>query len=112
MMMRLSPSFDESNYGYKKFGDFLASCEDIIAIKAGDSDHLISLRAEGQQDLIPSNKNQFRYPYEQILKKQGIRLPNPKILRHGIFSTFMIFNRLEVIEGKVKSLLIQFIATI
>jgi uncharacterized LabA/DUF88 family protein len=98
MMMRLSPSFDESNYGYKKFGDFLASCEDIIAIKAGDSDHLISLRAEGQQDLIPSNKNQFRYPYEQILKKQGIRLPNPKILRHGIFSTFMIFNRLEVIR--------------
>lgn len=98
MMMRLSPSFDESNYGYKKFGDFLTSCEDIIDIKSGDSDHLINLKVEGQKGLISSNKNQFEYPYEQILKKQGIRLPSPEILRRGVFTTFDIFNKFEIIK--------------
>jgi hypothetical protein len=99
MMMRLSPSFDESNYGYKKFGDFLASCEDIINIKAGDSDHLINLKVEGQKGLlISSDKNQFKHPYEQILKKQGIRLPSPKVLRQGVFATFEIFNEYEIIK--------------
>lgn len=94
MMMRLDPAFDEANYGYKKFGDFLSACQDIIEIHPDGKDQLISLK-DSKSSHIEFFAQSERHQYEQILKAQGIRLPDPGLLRIGIFETFKLFSEIE-----------------
>jgi len=94
MMMRLDPAFDEANYGYKKFGDFLSACQDVIEIHPDGKDQLISLK-DSKPISIEFSAQSERHQYEQILKRQGIRLPDSGLLRIGILETFKLFSELE-----------------
>jgi uncharacterized LabA/DUF88 family protein len=91
IMLRLDPSFDESNYNCSNFTDFLNRCSDIIQVKESDKDILVMLRENlpGAED--PGIKSTHRY--ERTLKKQQIRLVKPKILRQGIKETFYLFQQ-------------------
>lgn len=94
MMMRLDPAFDEANYGYKKFGDFLSACQDVIEIHPDGKEQLICLKDSRSSPIKPFTQSE-RHQYEHILKRQGIRLPDSDLLRIGILETFKLFSELE-----------------
>ncbi len=90
LMMRLDPSFDESNYGFKSFGEFLDNFRDTITISQGEYDHMVSLvSADGQANPLPEVAPQ--HPYQRILKRQQIRLVDPKMLKAAVRQTWEIF---------------------
>ncbi|MCG8472002.1 MAG: NYN domain-containing protein [Desulfobacterales bacterium] len=90
MMMRLDPSFDESNYGFQTFSDFLDHFSEIISIVKGEFDHLVYLNEESSaSNVIPTKK--LLCPYERVLKKQQIRLLEPRIMNIGIQETWNLF---------------------
>ena len=69
MMMRLDPSFDESNYGFSTFNDFLDNCNDTIEITQGEFDHLVTLKGDDHsfhQEIVATNVNDPIYLYERI----------------------------------------------
>lgn len=91
MMLRLDPSFDETNYGFSSFGSMLEACQDAVEIdRRGKYDHLVSLKD------IPTTPEELLsdssiHPYEKILKKQQIRLPSAENLRLATFAAHQIF---------------------
>jgi hypothetical protein len=102
MIMRLDPSFDETNYGFKSFSDLLDNCSDIIEIKKGESDHIIILKQKNINNSQPSSSSTQLIDinqYERILKKQQIRLPSANLLKIGANKTFEIFSRHKTIES-------------
>lgn len=46
-MTRMDPDFDEANYGFSSFVEFLDQCRDLVCISQGENDHLISISREG-----------------------------------------------------------------
>jgi hypothetical protein len=98
MMMRLDPSFDESNFGFKSFGEFLDDCRDTVRITQGEFDHMVSLAVDsltaGEGPLAPAV-----HPYEKILKKQQVRLVEAGLMNAGILETWNLFSEV----GHVKS---------
>lgn len=44
MLRRLDPTFDESNYGYRSFTDFIKAHSDMLKIQDGENDQTISLK--------------------------------------------------------------------
>lgn len=95
LMQRFDPSFDESNYGFKSFSEFLSACSDVVDIVQGKHDHVIALKGVNQVaigDAITGNANQ----YEEVLKKQGIRLVDPKLLDLSLEETFNILHGQEI----------------
>lgn len=90
MLMRLDPSFDESNYGFSNFTSFLESCQDVVAIHVGEHDHTLSLQ-NGQNGDAPMPEPRVLHPYEVILQKQHVQLPDPAMLTAGIKETFALF---------------------
>ncbi len=44
MMRRLDPKFDEGNFGFRSFTEFIKSNKDILVIKDGENDQTISLK--------------------------------------------------------------------
>lgn len=44
MMRRLDPKFDEGNYGFRSFTEFIKSFSDMLDIKDGDNDQTVSLK--------------------------------------------------------------------
>ena len=100
MMMRLDPSFDESNYNYPSFTDFLDDCLDEINIVKGEKDHLISLKKTAGKPNLPERLDTAKlHPYDNILKQQNLRLPKTEILKLGIDETFNLFQE----EGSLAS---------
>ena len=52
-MLALDPSFDERNYGYRSFGEFLGAMSDTVSVSKGDTDLRVTLRdrsEDGQPD--------------------------------------------------------------
>lgn len=43
LMIRIDPSFDEGNYGYSSFNAFLKDCDDLVSVRPGKHDHMVSL---------------------------------------------------------------------
>lgn len=100
MMMRLDPSFDESNYNYASFTDFLEDCLDAINIVKGKKDHLISLKKNVAKPNAGGGMGSERlHPYDNILKQQNLRLPKIETLMLGINETCNIFQE----EGTLSS---------
>jgi len=44
MMRRLDPKFDEGNFGYRSFTEFIKSHKDMLIFKDGENDQKISLK--------------------------------------------------------------------
>lgn len=44
MLRRLDPTFDEGNYGFRSFTEFIKAHADILVIKDGENDQTISLK--------------------------------------------------------------------
>jgi uncharacterized protein (TIGR00288 family) len=81
MMLRIDPSFDESNYGFSSFTEFLGHFAHLH-IMQGKNDHHVSLEPNAQ---ISQPK---LHNYAQILKTQSLRLPQqieslPRALPHS-----------------------------
>jgi len=89
IMLRLDPSFDETNYGVSNFTDFLYKCDDIINIKDSEKDKIISLK--NSSVVVDNTSSLLSHPYDKILKKQQIRLVEHEVLVDGLTETFKIF---------------------
>jgi hypothetical protein len=44
MMLRLDSTFDERNFGFATFSDFITSCSDIVEVRKGEYDRMINLK--------------------------------------------------------------------
>ena len=97
IMKRLDPSFDESNYGYGKFSDFLDHCKDVVKIDRKGNQPMVSLNNSNHLKHKHTYSHKAAHDYKSILKNQQIHLPNPDILLAGIKQTFNLFQKL----GKV-----------
>jgi hypothetical protein len=97
MMVRLDPSFDETNYGSSSFREFLDRCADVVNIFQGIHDHHVSLRNSKVGPILSTFEP--LHPYASILKKQQIRLVDPLLLQACVRHTFDIFHE----EGYVES---------
>ena len=100
MMMRLDPSFDESNYGFKSFGEFLDDCHDTVKIIQGEYDHMVSI-VEDKKTSCKIPINHSTHPYEKILKKQQVRLVDAKLMNAGAIETWNIFSELGHVNSYV-----------
>lgn len=97
MIMRLDPSFDESNYGYKTFNEFLDDCSDIIEFQKGEFDHLASIKStKCSVDNGSSGYQIISNPYERLLRKQQVRMLDGKLLKYGIYKSYELFEKYKI----------------
>ncbi len=97
MMIRLDPSFDESNYNFKTFALFLDNFKNIIIIKPEKYDHHIFLKSNKNLSLKADNQKTEKGVllidyYRSIVKTQKINLLEPKKLRKFLIKSFDILN--------------------
>ena len=98
IMLRLDPSFDETNHGVSNFTDFLYKCNDIVKLDKTEKDLIVSF----SEDNIAIDDESIYEPthlYERILKRLQIRLVKPYILTTGLKETFKIFSKDEKIKS-------------
>lgn len=93
MMMKLDPSFDEGNFGFVSFSEFLKKCADTVKIEQGKHDYHISLKATTTTPVLSGEIEPPAHPYERILKKQQIVVPDPKQFRKTIEFVFNVFQK-------------------
>lgn len=91
MMTRLDSSFDEANYGYTTFSDFLDYCRDVVTISHGQYDHLVTLKESAIGPGAQESAGQARGAYVDLLRRQQIRLVSAAILETGAVETYAIF---------------------
>lgn len=91
MMMKLEPSFDEGNFGFRSFSEFLKECADTIRVEQGKHDVHISLKSGSTKPPVTNVAESPLHPYERILKKQQIVLPDPKHFRATVELVFNAF---------------------
>jgi uncharacterized LabA/DUF88 family protein len=89
MMMRLDPTFDESNYGFSSFNKLLQKCHDVVKVQPGEFDHHVFLvEAKKERAAAPA---QAARPYEALLKKQQVRLPQSVGLSEAMDAAWRVF---------------------
>jgi uncharacterized LabA/DUF88 family protein len=95
MMMRLDPSFDESNYGVSSFNKFLQKCSDMVRVQPGEFDHHVFLveagRDKERKAAAAAAAASPGRPYESVLKKQQVRLPHSVSLREATDAAWNVF---------------------
>jgi hypothetical protein len=79
MLTRLDSSFDEANFGYKTFTDFLNACLDVITIKRGKHDLLVELKTSAAS-ACQLKKEPLPGPYHSILWHHKFDLVPPDIM--------------------------------
>lgn len=87
MMVRLEPSFDEGNYGYQSFGDFLRACEGVVHVHRGKNDIEVELAsvatksAKGEAgESVPEKKLRGKAEdYFKLLHRAGIKPVTPEL---------------------------------
>lgn len=87
LLIRVDSTFDEGNYGFKTFSDFLTACDDILSFEKGEHDLIISLKdaqTEEDESMVDG--------YELILHRQGIRLVPHNVLLEALKCTVEIFS--------------------
>jgi hypothetical protein len=99
MMTRFDSSFDEANFGYKTFTDFLNACQDVITISHGKHDHLVELKVSSESS-CNTKKAPIPGQYFSILKRQKIEVVHPSVMESGASDTLSIFSDND---GKVHS---------
>ena len=94
MLVRLDPTFDEGNYGFKTFSKLMEACGDIIRMEKGEFDIMVSLRNGAEPiQAVPVTR------YEKILSDQKIRLVTPELLREAIVCTVEMFQKHGYVEN-------------
>jgi uncharacterized protein (TIGR00288 family) len=91
-MVRLEPSFDEKNYGYKQFIKFLEDCKDVVKLSKEDFNVWVSLLTPAEEEAI-SSEFPLYVQYRAYLNKRGIR-PVKSDLRLTIMKDFF-----ELVNG-------------
>ncbi len=94
LLIRIDSTFDEGNYGFQTFSDFLNSCDDILDFEKGEHDLIISLKDSSLND----SENKIDR-YEMILQKQGIRIVPHHILTEALKCTVDTFRDGNSIES-------------
>jgi len=82
MMIRLDPSFDEVNYGFSSFADFLRACDDIVEVHRGENDNEVSLASQKPpSEPVEKDKepHQAVQDYFELLKRPGIKPIQPEL---------------------------------
>lgn len=95
LMQRFDPSFDESNYGFRSFADFLSACGDVVKIEQGEHDHQVTLIG-AHTDHASNGRPAASNEYEMILKKQQIRLLQPKVMSVALEEAFRLLDGHEI----------------
>ena len=72
MIRRLDPKFDESNYGYRTFTEFIMDHKDILDIRDGENDQTIRLRSKQKmtkaRPVSPAKKPIKKIPIKKTTK--------------------------------------------
>ena len=90
IMTRFDSSFDEANFGFRTFTEFLNACQDVITISHGKHDHLVGLKASSGPPRPPKN-TQPPGLYLNILRRQKAEVVDPSIMEIGASETLAIF---------------------
>lgn len=90
MMTRLDSSFDEANFGFKNFAEFLSAFPKTVKVIPGQNDHMVSLTGE-QCEPPPEQAPQIVSAYQAILKRQHVKMLPPSVIEAGTRETFNIF---------------------
>lgn len=95
LLIRVDSTFDEGNYGFKSFSDFLTACGDILSFEKGKHDLIISLKDAETEEEGESKID----GYELILQKQGIRLVPHNIFIEALKCTVQTFRDGKSLES-------------
>ncbi len=95
MMIRLDPSFDESNYNFKTFALFLDSFKNLITIKHAEHDHHIYLKSNekiAEEPTLKKTENGVLLIdyYRSVFNAEKISLIEPQKLRKLLIKFFAI----------------------
>jgi len=77
MMVRLDSEFDPADYGFKTFNEFLAVCGDLIEIRRGEHDEVLSLRPATAQEESTNIATTVPQDVYRIIKGGGMCLIEP-----------------------------------
>jgi uncharacterized protein (TIGR00288 family) len=91
-MVRLEPSFDEKNYGYRQFINFLEDCRDVVKLSKEDFNVWVSLLTPAEKEAISSELPLYAR-YRAYLNRKGVRPVKPD-LRLTIMKDFS-----ELVKG-------------
>jgi len=95
LIQRFDPSFDESNYGFKSFTEFLSACKDIVEVTQGEHDHIVTLKGTNHT-VEHGSREGTSNRYEIILKKQQIGPINPRMLDIALEEAFKLLHDQEI----------------
>lgn len=92
-MVALDPSFNEANYGYEQFQDFLEDSRSLVKLEAVGKTLLVSPLASGEMEDLPSDDElPLALRYERFLKKVGFGVISVQS-RRGIIEDFYALMR-------------------
>lgn len=72
-MLQLDSAFDEANYGYHTFADFVNGCSDIVNVQQGPHEKQVYLRDSAPVNEVSEAESPHEY-YKRILRQQQFRL--------------------------------------
>jgi uncharacterized LabA/DUF88 family protein len=90
VMLRLNPAFNERNYNFKSFKDFLAAQKDIVEVRLNDNQQIEARLAEESEQVASQVPDALLDRYLQILASQKIRM-TPNEFRPAIVFKFHEF---------------------
>jgi uncharacterized LabA/DUF88 family protein len=90
VMLRLNPAFNERNYSFKSFKDFLAAQKDIVEVRLNDNQQIEVRLAKEQEQAALQAPDALLDKYLQILASQKIRM-TPNEFRPAIIFKFHEF---------------------
>lgn len=77
VMLRFNPAFNERNYNFKSFKDFLAAQKDIVEVRLNDNQQIEVCLADELEQVASQVPDALLDRYLQILASQKIRMtPN------------------------------------
>jgi uncharacterized LabA/DUF88 family protein len=90
IMLRFSPSFNERNYNFKSFKEFLAAQTDIVEVHLNENQQIEVRLAEESEQVVSQVPDALLDRYLQILASQKIRM-TPNEFRPAVIFKFHEF---------------------
>lgn len=118
-LVRLDPTFDPANYGFRSLGDLLKACNHGVQLKRGEHDYLVTLAEEpvmidtrpGKALAVPAASAPMAVPagesraestvaaYQQILVAAAIKVPPVRFRRQAIGAMVQAFAKRPVMPS-------------
>ena len=95
-MRSLDPSFDERNYGFRSFGEFLTAMNDTVNVVRGEQDLQITLLENQQGAKTDETTPVARTPKNQeqgvlrLLRQRGMDIPTPPETRDALLRSIYV----------------------